>query len=192
MKEIKIHIANKPYKVKLAESEEEHSIGLQGVENLPKNEGMLFVFEEPRPVSMWMQDTLIPLDVVFIDPLLEVRAVYQGVPGSTELMSEEDTYLVLEVNPNSGIKVGDELEFSPDAKVKSDKMMVLNVDGTPQMELEGGERIFSRPNTKILIKFAKKAAASNKDSDYKALGERVFKFISVQDENEPEYVQLKK
>lgn len=41
------------------------------------------------------------------------------------------------------------------------------------MQLDGGERIFSRPNTKILIKFAKKAAATENDNDYKALGKNI-------------------
>ena len=70
-------------------------------------------------------------------------------------------------------------------------MLVLNENGTPQMELEGGERIFSRENTKTLIKFAKKAAFTNKDTDYKGLGKRVFKFLQTQNENEAEYVTKK-
>lgn len=135
-----------------------------------------------------MKDTQIPLDVIFIDENLEVQAVYQGEPGSEELMTENNINFVLELNVNSGVKVGDEVEFSPNKKVKEDKMIVLDENGNPQMELEGGERIFSRPNTKTLIKLAKKAAATGKESDYKALGKRVFKFIKVQNESEPEYV----
>jgi hypothetical protein len=45
------------------------------------------------------------------------------------------------------------------------------------MELEGGERIFSRKNTKVLIKYAKKAYKTKEDKDYKALGKRLFKFL---------------
>ena len=60
------------------------------------------------------------------------------------------------------------------------------------MELEGGERIFSRANTKTLIKFAKKAYSTQSDNDFKALGKRVFKFLDIQDNNEPEYVSIKK
>jgi hypothetical protein len=138
-----------------------------------------------------MKDTLIPLDIIFINLDLEVQAVYTGEPKSEEMFTENNISFVLEVNPNSGIKVGDELEFSPDSKVKSDKMIVLNGDGTPQIELEGGERIFSRANTKTLIRFAKKAIYSNKNSDFKALGKRVFKFLEAQDNNEPEFVELK-
>ena len=135
-----------------------------------------------------MKDTLIPLDIIFIDQDLVVQAVYQGVPNSEEIMTEQNISFVLELNVNSGVKVGDEIEFSPNTKVKSDKMVVLDETGNPQMELVGGERIFSRPNTKTLIKFAKKASATQKDSDYKALGKRVFKFLKQQNSSEPEYV----
>lgn len=59
------------------------------------------------------------------------------------------------------------------------------------MELEGGERIFSRKNTKVLIKQAKKANNSKSDSDYKRLGKSMFKYLKIQDNNEPEFVELK-
>ena len=138
-----------------------------------------------------MKDTKIPLDIIFINEDLEVMSVYQGIPESEEFMTENNVNFVLEVNQNSGIKVGDELEFSPESKVDMNKMQVLDSDGNAQMELEGGERIFSRQNTKTLIKFAKKANATQKDNDYKALGKRIFKFLETQTKNKPEYVELK-
>lgn len=139
-----------------------------------------------------MKDTLIPLDIVFIDPELSVIKIYQGTPESEEMFTEENVGFVLEVNQGSGIAIGDELDFAPNSRVKKDKMVVIGANGKPQMELEGGERIFSRGNTKTLIKFAKKANMSQRDSDFKALGKRVFKFIEAQDNNEPEFVELKK
>ena len=67
-------------------------------------------------------------------------------------------------------------------------MYVIGPDGQPQMELMGGERIFSRDNTKTLIRLAKKAKKSKLDSDYQKLGRKIFKYISIQDNREPEYV----
>ena len=192
MKEIKIKVGSKPYEVKIAQTDEEKEKGLQGVNELPENEGMLFIFDEAEDVSFWMKDTSIPLDIVFIDDELNVISVYQGIPESEEFITEKNVTFVLEVNQNSGINVGDELEFSPDKEVSKDKMLVLDSEGNPQMELEGGERIFSRANTKTLIKFAKKAYSTQSDNDFKALGKRVFKFLDIQDNNEPEYVSIKK
>ena len=191
MNKINIRIANKKYKVQVAETDEEKQKGLQGVTSLPEDEGMLFVFEEPDEISFWMKDTKMPLDVIFIDEDLQVISVHQGIPESDEFMTENNVNFVLEVNQNSGIKVGDELEFSPESKVDMNKMQVLDSSGNVQMELDGGERIFSRSNTKTLIKFAKKASATQKDSDYKALGKRIFKFLETQSNNEPEYVEQK-
>lgn len=51
MKEINISIANKQYKVQLAETDEEKEKGLQGIENLPEGTGMLFTFDEVGEVS---------------------------------------------------------------------------------------------------------------------------------------------
>ena len=138
-----------------------------------------------------MKDTNIPLDIIFIDEDLEVISVAKGEPNTEDAHVENDVAFVLEVNQNSGIKAGDELDFAPDKKVDSRKMLVLNSEGKSQMELDGGERIFSRPHTKILIRFAKKAYSSEKDSDFKNLGKRLFKFLQTQEETEPEYVKSK-
>lgn len=139
-----------------------------------------------------MKDTKIPLDIVFINDELEVISVRKGIPDSEEFITENNVNFVLEVNEKSGIKKGDELEFSPEKEVNKDKMQVLDSSGETQMELEGGERIFSRSNTKTLIKFAKKAYSTKKESDYKALGKRIFKFLQTQDSNPAEYVETKK
>ena len=192
MKKIKIQIANKTYTVELAETEEQHETGLQGRTELQDNAGMLFVFDGNDTRGFWMKDTEIPLDIIFINDDLEVTAVYEGKPNDLSMLEGECTY-VLEVNQNSGIKVGDELDFEPENKQikKSDKMLVLDSGGEVQMELDGGERIFSRKHTKTLIKFAKKAATTDNDNDYRALGKRMFKFLQVQTDTDPEYVESK-
>lgn len=137
-----------------------------------------------------MKNTPIPLDIIFIDEDLNVTSVMKGTPNSEELISGDGFY-VLEVNQNSGIKVGDELDFEPENKKEKDKMLVLNSAGDVQMELDGGERIFSRKHTKTLIQFAKKAAAMDNDNGYKALGKRMFKFLQTQKDTPAEYVESK-
>lgn len=181
---IKISIGNKQYKVREAKTQEERSKGLQKIEKLQEDEGMLFYFDPPQKVSMWMSDTIIPLDIIFINDDQEVIKVYQGIPMDKTLFTSEDVAYVLEVNANSGIEVGDELEFEDEAPV----MKVLFPDGSEQMALYGGERIVSRRETRILIKKAKKAQQSQLEKDYKALGRYIFKVIEKQDNREPEYV----
>lgn len=180
-----IHIGDKEYNVKEAHTEEEKRKGLQEVIELPKNEGMLFFFDEPQEVSMWMQNTLIPLDIIFINEDNEVIKVVQGIPNNETPIVVQDTLYVLEVNVNSGIKEGDELEIEDDGPI----MKVLAQDGTSQMSLFGGERIFSRKNTVVLIRKAKKADKTKSENDLRALGRYMFKCIKGQDERPAEYVK---
>lgn len=193
---MKIKVNNKEYEVEIAKTEEEKEKGLSNIEYLPDDEGMLFIYEEPQEVGFWMKDTLIPLDIIFIDDEEEVISVHQGVPNDETPIVEDNVLYVLEVPVNSGIKPGDEVEFEEEdeeekSKSMNNKMLVLDENGDVQMELEGGERIFSRKNTRILIKFALKADKTKQDKDYKNLGKKIFKFLDIQESNNPEYVELK-
>lgn len=187
-----IEIGNKKYKVQEARTEEEKEKGLQGVTELPEDEGMLFYFDPPEDVSMWMKDTLIPLDIVFINDDEEVVYVGEGVPNTETQMTVQNVAYVLEVNSGSGIQEGDELDFEEEDEDNAPVMKVLAQDGSTQMDLWGGERIFSRKNTVVLIRKAKKANMSKDDKDYKALGRYMFKCIKGQDERPPEYVESPK
>lgn len=75
MNKIDIKIGNKEYEVLVAETEEEKTKGLQDVEELDDDEGMLFVYNEPQQVVFWMQDTTVPLDIIFINDDFEVISV---------------------------------------------------------------------------------------------------------------------
>lgn len=183
---MKIEVGNKVYNVEVAKTEEEKVKGLQGKTSLAPDEGMLFVYDEPDTIAFWMKDTEIPLDIVFINEDEEVISVKQGEPNDETLLEEDNVMYVLEVNQGSGIQPGDELDEVDDEDVPT--MKVLAPDGSTQMVLEGGERIFSRKNTKTLIKMAKRAYSSELDKDYKALGKKVFKYLHIQDTNTPEYV----
>jgi uncharacterized membrane protein (UPF0127 family) len=189
---MKIEIGDKEYNVEVARTEEEKVKGLQEKESLGEDEGMLFVYDKPQEIAFWMKDTAIPLDIVFMDEDGEVISVKQGQPYDETLLEEDGVMYVLEVNQNSGIQPGDELDIEDDDDDKQPVMKVLAPDGSTQMELEGGERIFSRKNTKTLIKMAKRAYSSELDKDYKALGKKVFKYLHIQDTNTPEYVDTPK
>jgi len=54
------------FKIWIADTEPHREQGLMFVKSLPADEGMLFIFDAPQRMSMWMKNTLIPLDMVFI------------------------------------------------------------------------------------------------------------------------------
>ena len=203
MEQIKVKIGEQIFKVFVAQTDEEKESGLQNVVEMDSNEGMLFDYslEPETDLSFWMVDTEIPLDVIFIGIENSVLSVHKGLPQSEEYMTEEGPVkYVLEVNQNSGIKVGDILTFMNEQESEeseevsaetSNTMQVIGSDGQVQMEIEGGERIFSIPNTKKLVELAKKAYESKSDEDYKKLGKTVFEFLHTQDTNEPDYVETK-
>lgn len=148
-----------------------------------------------------MKDTTIPLDIIFVSDEDEVIDVKHGEPNSEELLTcvskKHLITAVIEVNAGSGIKKGMDVDYedfdeSQHPELKPNKMYVIGSDGTPQAELSGGERIFSRISTRKILKAAKKAFFSKQDKDYKKLGKIVFDELSAQDAREPEYVESKK
>lgn len=193
MDKCKITIGNKSYQVSLAKTEEEQMTGLQGVHTLPEDEGVLFVFEEPGEVGFWMKDTLIPLDIIYINDDDEVISVEQGIPGDETILEHPDVKYVLEVNKDSGIKIGDELEIEDEENSESEiiGMYVIGPKGEIQMEVDGKERIFSIEHTKTIIKLSKKAYKSKLDSDYIKLGKKIFKYIEKQDNQADDFVEIK-
>lgn len=203
MKKIEIEINDDIYIVSLALTDEERATGLQNRSHLPDHRGMIFPYEEPSEVGFWMKDTHIPLQIIFIDEDWNVIRVAEGEPLSENLIREEGVAYVLELNMNAQVEKGDyvdldkveeylmDLEFfydEPDDEVI--KMLVLDHKGRVQMELDGGERIFSRKNTKTLISMAKRAKRSKLTNDYKRLGSKIFSYLKIQDDKEPDYVSL--
>ncbi len=63
----RVKVGTHPLKVEVAASDPERSLGLMNRTRLGKEDGMLFIFDEPGYHSMWMKNTLIPLSVAFID-----------------------------------------------------------------------------------------------------------------------------
>jgi uncharacterized membrane protein (UPF0127 family) len=62
-----IKVGPHPLKVEVAQTPAQTQQGLMFREKLAKDDGMLFVFEEPAYHAMWMKNTLIPLSVAFLD-----------------------------------------------------------------------------------------------------------------------------
>lgn len=106
------------FEVDMATNDAERSHGLMFRKSLGPYEGMLFDFHQELPVSFWMKNTLIPLDMIFIAADGTIRHVHSNaVPLSTATIpSQFPVRGVLEINGGSakllGIKPGDKVKHA--------------------------------------------------------------------------------
>ncbi len=103
------------FTVELALTDGQQQQGLMFRRALAPDAGMLFDYKSPTQITMWMKNTFIPLDMIFIgaDGRI-VRIAERTVPQSTEIIpSAAPARAVLEVNGGTaqrlGIKVGDKV-----------------------------------------------------------------------------------
>ena len=105
--------------VEVPDELEEFARGLMFRNHLPWNAGMLFAFNEEEPQTFTMKNTLIPLDMIFIDSNSKIIDIKENVPPCKQeecpsYPSREPAQYVLEVNAGfvqeKGVKVGDRLE----------------------------------------------------------------------------------
>lgn len=118
VKAAELWVADKArYEVRVAQSEDELVKGLMFVKKLAFDEGMLFDLRayKGKKVTMWMKNTYIPLDMLFIDCGFRVVDIFHNaVPLSLERIgSREDFCYVLEINggecKKQKIAIGDEV-----------------------------------------------------------------------------------
>ncbi len=104
------------FNVEIADEPEERAQGLMFREELAPSAGMLFLFPRPQPLSFWMRNTLISLDIIFLDSAGTVVTIRENaIPlDETSLSGGPDPLLaVLEINGGLsrqiGISVGSQL-----------------------------------------------------------------------------------
>ncbi|WP_422370207.1 DUF192 domain-containing protein [Hoeflea sp.] len=96
------------FDVELALTPSDRATGLMHRESMPEKQGMLFRFDRTRLVVMWMKNTPLPLDMIFIDE----SGVVAGVARDTEPFSETvipspgPVRYVLELNAGAALRHG--------------------------------------------------------------------------------------
>jgi uncharacterized membrane protein (UPF0127 family) len=105
---LKTETGDHSFDIEVATTDQDRALGLMFRRSLPENAGMLFLYDPPQPAAMWMKNTLIPLDIVFISPDGRVHRIESGAePFSTSLIPSEGTIsAVLELNAGQADKIG--------------------------------------------------------------------------------------
>lgn len=114
-----VSIGHNTFNVDIANNPEERARGLMGVDHLPPNVGMWFEFEDSKTRTFWMKNTLISLDILFIDSEYKVQTIYRNVPPCIQepcamYPSNASVQYVLEVNggETNYVNVGDEVHYT--------------------------------------------------------------------------------
>jgi len=96
------------FAVELADTDETRQRGLMFRDHLAADAGMLFDFETPRIINMWMRNTPLPLDMIFISTAGRVAHIAENtVPFSEAIISSRYEVLsVLEVNAGTARRIG--------------------------------------------------------------------------------------
>jgi len=106
------------FKVEVARTSNERAKGLMFRRSMPQDQGMLFDFKVEEPVAMWMKNTYIPLDMIFVSR----NGVVTRVAADAEPLSERvipsgpPAYAVIELNAGVARRIdvapGDRIEHS--------------------------------------------------------------------------------
>ncbi len=96
------------FTVEVAETVAERSLGLMNRPSMPASAGMLFVYEHPQRVAFWMENTLIPLDMLFLSADGVVQRIHRNaVPlDRTHIPGGDDIQYVLEINGGMAALLG--------------------------------------------------------------------------------------
>lgn len=84
----------------VVDTDESRNMGLMDVRELPEDRGMLFVFDREAPLSFWMANTPLSLDIIFVNQAKEIVRIHANTPPLSEqnFESEADAMYAIEVN----------------------------------------------------------------------------------------------
>ncbi len=96
------------FTVEVADEPAERAQGLMNRPSMPRSAGMLFLYERPQRATFWMRNTLIPLDMIFMDETGTVTRVHENaVPlDETTIDGGDGVLAVLEINGGLARAIG--------------------------------------------------------------------------------------
>ena len=120
---VRMPIGRETFTLEVADDEREQQWGLMARESMPADRGMIFVFDDEEPRAFWMKDTLIPLDILYLDAGGRVVSIKQMKPRDlTSVPSDGPAMFAIELNEGAaaraGVKAGDTLAIPPEVRAR--------------------------------------------------------------------------
>ena len=124
---VDLRIGNRTFHLSVAATEDTRQLGLMGVKSMPQDRGMIFVFRNEQLLSFFMKNTLIPLDIVYVNAAGNVVSIHRMEPLATDARgqwvttpSDAPARYAIELNAGAaeaaGVKTGDHLDLPPQVK----------------------------------------------------------------------------
>ena len=116
--EVSIYNKNITFNVEVAKTIEERSTGLMYRKKLLNNEGMLFIFPREKIIQLWMKNTYIPLDVIFISKNKVIVDIKKNMEKLSETIVKSKVRSRYALEFNAGlinkldIEIGDKVVFN--------------------------------------------------------------------------------
>ncbi len=125
LKQISLRVGKAHIKVWLMDIDQKRAEGMMWLtdKEVRADEGMLFVFSKRQELSFWMQNTLIPLDIMYVDENKKIINIAAGKPlDESPIPAARPGQFVIEMKKGSakrlGIKAGDSVGIPDDVKAK--------------------------------------------------------------------------
>lgn len=108
------------FSVETVSTPEQRSLGLMHRKSMDADKGMLFIFQQAQPYTFWMKNTLIPLDIIWLDHARRVVHIEKNVPPCeqdpcADYHPPASALYVLEINAGltekKNIRLGDTAQF---------------------------------------------------------------------------------
>jgi uncharacterized membrane protein (UPF0127 family) len=113
---ISLQIGKRQFTLEVAADHATRQQGLMFRKSMPSDHGMIFVFAREEPLSFWMKNTFIPLDILFLDAERRIISIQQMLPHDLRgVRSPRPAKYAIEINAGmaqrAGAKTGDRLDL---------------------------------------------------------------------------------
>lgn len=96
-----------PYRVEVAATPEQQACGMMFRESIAPGTGMSFPMQPPRATGFWMENTIVPLDIIYVSPNGRVLNIRQGRPYSRDVLASDGvTADVIELAAGEAKRIG--------------------------------------------------------------------------------------